>query len=175
MKSRHDRVEPPRPPRRWGHGLRARAGWSRMRDDAGQALVEFLVVAPLLLMIFFGIVEVGGAWRTFQVITNTAREGARQAVLPGATEAEVLEVIRGRLQAGGLNPNPPMAEIQIVCDGGAGGTCFGATRTGEGTEVRIAYRHNFVLLGPVIQFATGGGGDRWGEITMRTGIVMRNE
>jgi len=134
-------------------------------------LVEFLIVAPILLMIFFGIVELGAAWRTFQVVTNTAREGARVAVLPGSTEAGVTEIIDGRLTGGGLDP--ARATIEFTCDAGPG-SCFGLGR-GVQTEVRIQFPHNFILLGPVVQFATGGGGDRWGEITLQTGIVMRNE
>jgi hypothetical protein len=145
---------------------------SGKRGESGQALVEFLMVVPILLMLFFGIVELGAAWRTFQVVTNTAREGARAAVLPGATEAGVTAIVNGRLATGGLNAAE--ATVDIVCGAGAGG-CFGTGRSGGATEVRIAFPHRFVLLGPVVQLATGGGADRWGEITMRSGIVMRNE
>jgi Flp pilus assembly protein TadG len=76
----------------------------RVRSDAGQALVEFLVVVPVLLLLFFGIVELGAAWRTSQVITNTAREGARQAVLPTGTQARVDSIVNDRLVSAGLNP-----------------------------------------------------------------------
>jgi len=145
---------------------------SRNWGESGQALVEFLIVVPILLMLFFGIVELGAAWRTFQVVTNTAREGARAAVLPGATEAGVLAIVQGRLATGGLNAAE--ATVDIVCTAGAAG-CFGAGRSGGETEVRIAFPHRFILLGPVVELATGGGGERWGEITMRSGIVMRNE
>lgn len=145
---------------------------SRRRGESGQALVEFLIVVPVLLLIFFGIAEVGAAWRTFQVVTNTAREGARAAVLPNATEAGVRAIVAGRLGTGGLNAAD--ANVQILCTAGAG-ACFGAGRSGGQTEVRVAFPHRFVLLGPLVELATGGGGDRWGEVTMRSGIVMRNE
>jgi hypothetical protein len=131
-----------------------------------------LIVLPILLLLFFGIVEVGAAWRSYQVVTNTAREGARAAILPNSTEAGVRAIVDGRLTSGGLDPGS--ATVEIVCPGG--GSCFGATRPfGAGTEVRIAYPHTFVLLGPIAEWATGGGGGSWGTITMRTAIVMRNE
>ena len=51
-------------------------------SKAGQALVEFLIVLPVLVLLIFGIIEMGAAWRTYQVATNTAREGARLTILP---------------------------------------------------------------------------------------------
>jgi Flp pilus assembly protein TadG len=143
----------------------------RKRGESGQALVEFLIVVPILLLIFFGIVEVGAAWRTFQVITNTAREGARASVLPNATEAGVRAIVIGRLDSAGLDASE--ATVDIVCLAGPG-ACF-PSQSGGSTEVRIAFPHTFILLGPLVELATGGGGDQWGEITMRTGIVRRNE
>lgn len=144
----------------------------RLRGESGQALVEFLIVVPILLLLFFGIVELGAAWRTFQVVTNSAREGARAAVLPNATEAEVRAIVADRLATGGLAAAD--ATVDINCTAGAG-ACFGAGRSGEQTEVRISFPHQFVLMGPLVQLATGQGGDRWGEVTLRSGIVMRNE
>jgi Flp pilus assembly protein TadG len=134
--------------------------------------VEFLVVVPILLLLFFGIAELGGAWRTYQVITNTAREGARAAVLPNATEAGVLAIVNNRLTTAGLDAGA--ATVQIICAAGPG-ACFGAGRSGGETEVRVSFSHTFILLGPVVEVATGGGGEDWGTITMQSGIVMRNE
>jgi hypothetical protein len=144
----------------------------RVRGNSGQALVEFLIVVPILLLLFFGIVELGAAWRSFQVVTNSAREGARAAVLPNATEAGVRAIVANRLTTGGLTAGD--ATVVINCTAGAG-ACFGAGRSGQQTEVRISFPHQFILLGPLVQLATGEGGDRWGEVTLRSGIVMRNE
>ena len=47
------------------------------RDDGGQALVEFALIMPFLLLFLVGIVEFGRAWNQHQVITDAAREGAR--------------------------------------------------------------------------------------------------
>jgi Flp pilus assembly protein TadG len=71
------------PMRRTG---RYRRGRSRVRDRGGQALAEFVLVVPILLLLVFGIVEFGLAFRTHQIVTNTAREGARVAVLPASPE-----------------------------------------------------------------------------------------
>lgn len=142
----------------------------RLGDRSGQSLVEFLIVAPLLLLLFFGIVELGAAWRTYQVVTNTAREGARRAVVPDAEETDVRTAVDQRLTQGGLDP--AQGTVDIICSD----VCFGPARpSGSTTEIRIAYPHAFVFLGPIVEYVTGGGGDTFGTITMQTGILMRNE
>ena len=68
----------------------------------GTALVEFAVVLPLLFMLVFGIVEVGRAVTVQQIIVNGAREGARAAVMPKATDSEVHSTIDGYLTTAGI-------------------------------------------------------------------------
>ncbi len=150
-------------------------GPSRLREDGGQAIVEFLIVVPALLLLVVGLLEFGTAWRTSQVVTNTAREGARIAVLPPpqGTEANVLAAIEGRLASGGLNPE--LAAIEILCDAGSGAACFGSGRAGAATDVQIEYPYTFIFLGPVAGLWGGEGGDRFGTVTIRSNIVMRNE
>ncbi len=55
-----------------------------MRDklEAGQELVEFALVLPLLLVLVFGIVDFSVAVFDYNTVANAAREGARAAILP---------------------------------------------------------------------------------------------
>jgi len=55
----------------------------------GAALVEMALVLPIFLTVVFGIVEFGRAMMVSQMITNSAREGARMAVISGNTNADV--------------------------------------------------------------------------------------
>jgi Flp pilus assembly protein TadG len=64
--------------RRHGSGRAARG--SRARED-GQALVEFALIAPLLLMIVFGIIYAGIGLNTWLDMNRVANQGARQAVV----------------------------------------------------------------------------------------------
>ena len=50
----------------------------------GQALVEFALVAPLLILVLFSIIEFGRAVYYIQMLDNAAREGARYAIVHGA-------------------------------------------------------------------------------------------
>ena len=54
----------------------------------GQAMVEFALVLPILLIILMGIMEFGLVFHEYLVVTHAAREGARVAVL-GGTDAEI--------------------------------------------------------------------------------------
>jgi Flp pilus assembly protein TadG len=54
---------------------------NRWRGRAGQSLVEMALVLPVLAFLTFGLVDFGRAYY-FQVsVTNSAREGARVAIL----------------------------------------------------------------------------------------------
>lgn len=51
------------------------------RGEEGQALVEFALLAPILLLILFGIVQFGIAFRDSIALTDAVRAGARQATV----------------------------------------------------------------------------------------------
>jgi Flp pilus assembly protein TadG len=50
----------------------------RLTRDSGAALVEFAIIAPLLFMLVFGIIEFGRAYNAQNTLTHAAREGARE-------------------------------------------------------------------------------------------------
>ncbi|MCA9134343.1 MAG: pilus assembly protein [Planctomycetales bacterium] len=64
----------------------------------GAAVVEFAIVAPLLLLLTMGMMEVGRMVMVKQLLVNASREGARLAVLPGSTSAEVTAQVRQQLE-----------------------------------------------------------------------------
>jgi Flp pilus assembly protein TadG len=78
------------------------------------AAVEFAIVAPVFFLLVLGMIEYGRMVMVQQVITNASREGARQAVLDGATTAEVTAAVNSYLTSGSITgatvtvtPNPP--------------------------------------------------------------------
>src|SRR5262249_21158762 len=64
-------------PRR-GVTSRRRGGWP---GDRGSAMVELVVVLPILLIVLFAFVELSRAWFTLQIAMMAAREGARAAAV----------------------------------------------------------------------------------------------
>ena len=80
----------------------------------GAAVVEFAIVAPVLLLLVFGMIEYGRLVMVQQVITNATREGARSAVLDGATTTGVTTIVNDFLTASRVSgavvtvtPSPP--------------------------------------------------------------------
>lgn len=152
------------------------------RSRAGQALAEFVLVIPVLLLLVFGIVEFGLAFRTHQIVTNATREGARVAVLPSThaeadSEAFVEDVVKQRLESAGLDPEE--ATITFTCideDGTETGGWCATDPFGKLTRVEVDYPYTFFILGGLVGWACGANcADQYGTISLRTDSAMRNE
>jgi Flp pilus assembly protein TadG len=59
----------------------------------GVAMVEFAIVLPIFLLAIIGIIEFGRVVMVQQMLVNAAREGARRAVTPGATNSQVTTLV----------------------------------------------------------------------------------
>lgn len=81
------------------HKKRIRARTSRM----GAAMIEFALVAPLMILFTLGIIEMGRMTMVKQVLTNISREGARMATLPEATNASVQSQVQQLLVGSNIN------------------------------------------------------------------------
>ena len=56
----------------------------------GQGMVEFSMVMPILMLVIFGLLEVGRAVFMYAAVTNTSREAVRYATAYGVNESDVL-------------------------------------------------------------------------------------
>jgi Flp pilus assembly protein TadG len=54
----------------------------RLREQRGAELIEMAMVTPILALILAGIVDFGFLFRSWEIVSNAAREGARVGVLP---------------------------------------------------------------------------------------------
>jgi len=91
--------------------MRAKRIRKTRKNEKGQSLVEFALVAPMLLLLLIGIAEFGRAWMAQNVLTGAVREAARIAVL--------------RASGGGAPWNGAAATIrgnQILADAGIAAT-----------------------------------------------------
>jgi Flp pilus assembly protein TadG len=55
-----------------------------VRDEQGSAILEFAMVAILLLTVVFGVIEIGLALYAYNVVSEAAREGTRFAIVRGS-------------------------------------------------------------------------------------------
>lgn len=60
----------------------------------GVAMVETALVLPIMMMVILGVVEFGRAFMVCQLLTNSAREGGRLAVLQGTSTADVVTEVQ---------------------------------------------------------------------------------
>ena len=79
------------------------AAHTRHAREAGSSVVEFAVISPILFLVLFGMVEFGRVFMVEQCLTNAAREGARVAVLRGATAPQVTARIENYLDSCGID------------------------------------------------------------------------
>jgi len=85
-------------------------GRDRLRpvsDDRGSAVVEFVLVTPLVLLVALGVLQVALFLHVRTTLTAAAAEGARVAALHGSSldagERRVHAVLEGTLSSGNVN------------------------------------------------------------------------
>ncbi len=84
---------------------------SRPRRRGG-AILEAALVLPILLTISFGMVEFGYLFFVKHTLQGAAREGARAAILPTATNAKVTSTVATAMSAGGF-ANPGAYQVEV--------------------------------------------------------------
>jgi Flp pilus assembly protein TadG len=81
-----------------------------LRRDDGAAAVEFALIAPLLFMLIFGIIQFGIAWSQKEIFVQAAREGARYAAVAcektACNSGEVAQRVRDASVGYTLSQNP---------------------------------------------------------------------
>jgi Flp pilus assembly protein TadG len=131
-------------------------GGSRQR---GQALVEFALVVPVLLILVLGIVDFGWALRSWITVTNSAREGAHIGAV-GASCEDIQQSTVGA-SAGLLTAGDVSVE-----------NCQGE----PGTSVVVTVTHDYSFVTPLGTLVTTfSGGALPSTITMTSSSDMRIE
>lgn len=64
----------------------------KLKNQKGQALVEFTIVLPILMLLIMGIFQFGMMLNAYITIGNAAREGARAGII-GSSDAEIQNLI----------------------------------------------------------------------------------
>ena len=92
-----------------GPGGRQHRRVGRRRDDRGATLVEFALIAPLFLLLLFGIIDFGMMLNDYQSLRQGVRDGARAATVANYgsacgpdTGTELACLVRARV---GLEPS----------------------------------------------------------------------
>jgi Flp pilus assembly protein TadG len=95
-------------------------------------VLETALVLPILLALSFGVVEFGHFLYVKHNVQAAAREGARAAIIPGATAATVSTAVQQAMQAGGLSSSGYAAAVTDV-----NGNAVNVANVAVGTPVRV--------------------------------------
>jgi Flp pilus assembly protein TadG len=89
----------------------------RSPKDRGAAAVEMAIVLPLLLLLLFGIIDLGRLLYTQVELSSGAREGARIAAINHPSAAGLPADVTTRVRASvSLDPSSPVtASINSLC------------------------------------------------------------
>lgn len=104
--------------------------------ERGAGLAEFALVMPVLLMILFGIIEFGFAFRRSQSLEAAAREGGRLASLSSTSPAEVADRVDDVLGTTSFD-GPPVVSVE------PSGGCVG--REGLTVTVTVTAPHRLTI------------------------------
>jgi Flp pilus assembly protein TadG len=114
----------------------------KMKDRKGASAVEFALILPMLILLFFGIIDFGLLIYDKQVITNASREGARAGIvqkMPRLSASDITSVVdayaKDRLVTFGSIKNP----VTNV----PSGNC---AASGQDLVVSVSYNYQFLAL-----------------------------
>ena len=133
-------------------------------------LLEVAITMPVLLLIGGGIFEFGRAYRTWQALTNAAREGARVAVLANTGTSAPEARAREEMDNSGL---PNFASAVVSVDRNVPMQVNGTNTSAS--EVTIDYPFDLVVLQPVAWLISPDATFDDTSLTIRASTLMRNE
>jgi Flp pilus assembly protein TadG len=117
--------------------------------EEGQAMVEFAIVLPILLILVFGIIQFGITFNHYLTLTDAVRAGARQAAVSriasdpvGAAEDRVRSAAAGSLEDADLDVTVTPYDPQS-----------GQAKFAQGGDVTVTatYPYSINLLGFVVK------------------------
>jgi Flp pilus assembly protein TadG len=124
-----------------------------LKDQKGQALVEFAVILPLLLLLIMGIIEFGLMLNSYLTVRNVSREGARAGIV-GSTNAEIENTI--------ISTSPNLEESKLTINITP---TEGSRKSGDTLTVQLTYKYELIV--PIISSLLGNEIDLKAQTSMR--------
>ena len=108
----------------------------RIKSGApAQELVELAILFPLLMLIAFGVLDLGRLFHSSITIANAAREGARFGTFDPFDSLGIVAATRAEAQSSGIDI--PAPAIAVSCPDGP---------CGSGLPVRVTIQYPFQLV-----------------------------
>jgi Flp pilus assembly protein TadG len=114
-------------------------------SDRGQAIVEFALVLPVLLLIVLGVVQFGRLYSNNETIANATRAGARVAAVSRTASDPVGATIQAVKDSA---PNLNSSQVDVTV------TPAPPWPQGSSVTVTATYPYSIDLLGMVVRSGT---------------------
>ena len=108
-------------------------------NETGQALVEFALVAPMLFLLLFGIIQFGIAFMNNVALTDAVRTGARKAAV-SRSAADPTQATKSAVLGAADDLNQSKVSITVTSD----------WVSGDNVTVTATYPYQINLLGIVV-------------------------
>lgn len=105
-------------------------------EEGGQALVEFAMVIPIMLLIVFAVIEFGSAFWTYQQVSAAASEGARRAIVSRSSSSRN-SVVETTVKAAA--PGLEASKVSV--------STTSTWTPGDPVTVRVSYPETITILG----------------------------
>lgn len=132
----------------------------------GNALIEFALVSPILLVLLFGTIEFGVIFYDKAVITNASREGARYGVIyrspTYASSAQVTTYVQGYCTGKLVTFSGASTSVSVTVTPSSA-----SPTTGDTLKVTVSYIYTDLVLNRLSTIAP--------QITLTSSTVMTYE
>jgi Flp pilus assembly protein TadG len=132
-------------------GTQDLVGLKNGKHRQGQGLVEFALLLPILVLVVFGVLELGRAFFAFIAITNAAREGARVYTFrPDVTTlVNMRAAVDNEVSGSPLVRPTNISSMEVRCGNAYSLVTTDATLQacpkGQPIRVMVTYNHTLVL------------------------------
>lgn len=118
--------------------LRAKQPGRGRAGRQGAALLEFAVVAPLLLLVSMGIVEVTRATQVKTALGDAVRHGCRIGIQPPMENSDITAMVNSVLDKNGINKKTAVIAIQVKTGEKAAWKTADAGTAQRGAWIKVA-------------------------------------
>ncbi len=119
------------------------------KRNKGQALVEFALALPLLLILILGVLEFGRAFQTKIVLTNAAREGTHYFIYDIDDSGSFTNTIAAAVaEANNSGVNITPSDVTVHCYDGA--TVNDTCPAGSTVEVWVQNMFELTIIGTFV-------------------------
>jgi Flp pilus assembly protein TadG len=114
----------------------------QVKNERGQTMTEFALVAPIFVVLLFGIIQFGIIFNNYVTLTDAARAASRKGVV-SRSDSNPKKACEDAGYAAGADLKKPKVDFVV--------TCTSTFQTGSDVTVTATYPYKISLVGWVVK------------------------